>query len=77
MMEPKDRKLENDTLAGSPAALAAAPKGSLAKALLQKPEMGTILPLAILMIAVAIVNANFFNITNLLDICLLYTSRCV
>lgn len=67
MMEPKDRKLENSTLAGSPTVLAA-PRGSLAKNLLQKPEMGTILPLAILMIAVAIVNANFFNITNLLDI---------
>ena len=38
------------------------------KVLFQKPEMGTILPLAILMIAVAIVNTNFFNISNILDI---------
>jgi ribose/xylose/arabinose/galactoside ABC-type transport system permease subunit len=38
------------------------------KALLQKPEMGTVLPLAILMLAVAIVNASFFNMTNILDI---------
>lgn len=43
-------------------------KASVVKTLFQKPEMGTILPLAILMIAVAIVNANFFNITNILDI---------
>lgn len=33
------------------------------KVLFQKPEMGTILPLAILMIAVAIVNTNFFKET--------------
>lgn len=38
------------------------------KVLFQKPEMGTILPLAILMIAVAIVNTNFFNMSNILDI---------
>ena len=30
--------------------------------------MGTLLPLAILMIAVAIVNMNFFNVSNILDI---------
>ena len=40
----------------------------IGKALLQKPEMGTLLPLAILMIAVAIVNMNFFNVSNILDI---------
>ena len=40
----------------------------IGKALLQKPERGTLLPLAILMIAVAIVNMNFFNVSNILDI---------
>lgn len=43
-------------------------KRGIVKELFQKPEMGTILPLAILMIAVAIVNANFFNLTNIFDI---------
>ncbi|MCI9148163.1 MAG: ABC transporter permease [Hungatella sp.] len=38
------------------------------KALLQKPELGTVLPMAILMLAVAIVNISFFNLTNILDI---------
>lgn len=67
-MEQQDRNVENTALAGSPQVLTAPPKRSVAKALLQKPEMGTILPLAILMVAVAIVNANFFQLTNLLDI---------
>lgn len=40
----------------------------IGKALIQKPEMGTILPLVILMMAVAVVNVRFFNITNILDI---------
>ena len=38
------------------------------KSFLVKPELGTVIPLLVLMLAVAIVNPNFFRITNILDI---------
>ena len=43
-------------------------RSSQLKSLLVKPELGTIIPLALLMLAVAIVNPNFFRISNILDI---------
>lgn len=41
---------------------------TLNKILLGRPEMGTILPLAVLLVIVAIVNSNFYNADNILDI---------
>lgn len=67
-MEKNIRPTTNSTLKGSPEVLEQAPKRNLARSLLTKPELGTIIPLAILMLAVAIVNRNFFNITNIMDI---------
>lgn len=41
---------------------------SIIKKLFQKPEMGTILPLTVLLVVVFFANSNFFNIDNILDI---------
>lgn len=43
-------------------------KKKLQQVLLGRPEMGTILPLAVLMIAVAFINPSFFSAGNLLDV---------
>lgn len=44
------------------------PSGSLHRLLLGRLEMGTILPLAVLLIAAAFINKDFFNVANILDI---------
>ena len=40
----------------------------LRRVLLGRPEMGTLLPLALLLAVVACINASFFNLNNILDI---------
>ena len=43
-------------------------KTSILKLLLSKKESGAVIPLVILMVAVAFVNQNFFGINNLMDV---------
>lgn len=63
------RTLDDTKVEGASLSLGAQKKSNERyRALLGRSEMGTIIPLVILMVVVAFINSNFFNINNILDV---------